>query len=439
MPTNVWPRETIASLISCGAITAHKDGNYGSLYPRVEEFGTDGVPFLTAKSLDAGRIDIDGAPRLADSRADALTFGFVQPDDILLSHNATIGRVAVVPKFEGRMLVGTSLTYFRLNSEKLRPRYFAAFLSGTDFQNQLVAVMSHSTRNQVPITAQRNLSVVVPPIEFQDMVALTVGQLDDKIEQNRRTGSKLEGLARAVFKAWFVDFEPVKAKAAGATAFPGIPPETFATLPTRFQDTTLAPVPEGWEVKPLSDIAEIVMGTSPPSDTYNDIGEGHALINGPVEYGDRFPLRVKWTTAPVKLAESGDLIFCVRGSTTGRRVLSDGVYGLGRGVCAIRGKYRAQAFVNQLIDSELPRLLAGTTGSVFPSLSAPSIKGFEILCPSADVIRAFCNFADPLLQTANAGAAESTKLVALRNYLLPRLLSGRVRVNNVDCQAREAL
>ena len=231
MPTNAWPRETIGSLISSGVITAHKDGNYGSLYPRVEEFVDDGVPFLTAKSLDAGRIDIDGAPSLADSCADTLPFGFIRPDDVLLSHNATIGRVAIVPDFEGRMLVGTSLTYFRLNRQKLRPRYFAAFLAGTDFQNQLIAVMSHSTRNQVPITAQRSLSVVVPPLEVQDMVALTVGLLDDKIEQNRRTGAKLEGLARAVFKAWFVDFEPVKAKAAGATAFPGMPPRNLRRPP----------------------------------------------------------------------------------------------------------------------------------------------------------------------------------------------------------------
>ena len=106
---------TIEDLLQSGAITGHKDGNYGSLYPRVEEFGPVGVPFLTAKSLNDGKIDIAGAPRLVEDRADALRFGFVQPGDVLLSHNATIGRVAVVPNFAGRMLIGTSLTYFRVN------------------------------------------------------------------------------------------------------------------------------------------------------------------------------------------------------------------------------------------------------------------------------------------------------------------------------------
>ena len=182
---------TIEELIASGAIVAHKDGNYGSNYPRVEEFGSDGVPFLTAKSLREGYVDIAGAPRLGDARADDLTFGFVETDDVLLSHNATIGRVAVVPPHKGRLLVGTSLTYFRLNQQKLLPRYLAVYLAGTEFQNQLVAVMSHSTRNQVPVTAQRKLSVVVPPLAEQKAIAAVLGALDDKIELNRRMNAML--------------------------------------------------------------------------------------------------------------------------------------------------------------------------------------------------------------------------------------------------------
>ena len=90
----------------------------------------------------------------------------------------------------------------------------------------------------------------------------------------------------------------------------------------------------------------------------------------------------------------------------------------------------ADALLGQV--DELPRLLAGTTGSVFPSLSAPSIKGFEIIRPSTDAIRTFCDFTDPMTQAMNAAAAESAKLAALRDYLLPRLLSGRVRVGKID-------
>jgi type I restriction enzyme S subunit len=445
MPTNEWPRETIASLISIGAIAAHKDGNYGSLYPRVEEFGTDGVPFLTAKSLDAGRIDIDGAPRLADSRADSLTFGFVQPEDVLLSHNATIGRVAVVPKFEGRMLVGTSLTYFRLNSEKLRPRYFAAFLAGTDFQNQLVAVMSHSTRNQVPITAQRSLSVVVPPIEVQDMIALTVGQLDDKIEQNRRTGAKLEGLARGVFKAWFVDFEPVKAKAAGATAFPGMPPETFAALPTRFTNPDLGPVPEGWEVMALSECISHLLdhrGKTPkklggdwsnsggtPALSAKNVKAGRIIRTELNNYVDEEMLR-RWMPEPLQVndivltseAPLGELAYLARNADY---CLSQRVFGIRANADVI-----APSVLYRFLESEggQSQMRNRATGSTVIGIRQSELRQIEVSVAPAFLQRTASRVLQPIAEQLAQLEEESEKLAALRDYLLPRLLSGRVRV-----------
>ena len=90
---------------------------------------------------------------------------------------------------------------------------------------------------------------MLPQLDEQRAIAGVLGALDDKIEQNRRTARALERLARAIFRAWFVDFEPVKAKAAGATAFPSMPQPIFDALPTRFVDSDIGPVPEGWEVK----------------------------------------------------------------------------------------------------------------------------------------------------------------------------------------------
>ena len=92
------------------------------------------------------------------------------------------------------------------------------------------------------------------PLDEQRAIAGVLGALDDKIEQNRRTARALERLARAIFRAWFVDFEPVKAKAAGATAFPSMPQPVFDALPTRFVDSEIGPVPEGWEVSALDEL-----------------------------------------------------------------------------------------------------------------------------------------------------------------------------------------
>ncbi|WP_426415322.1 restriction endonuclease subunit S [Aestuariirhabdus sp. LZHN29] len=210
-----WPRVTIRSLIENGTIKIQKDGNHGSKYPRAAEFGDEGVPFLTAKLLDdAGNIDLDAAPRLDEEKANKFTFGFIESGDVLLSHNATVGRVAIVPELQERVLIGTSLTHYRLDTTRLLPRYLAAFFSGRDFQNQLAAVMSQTTRNQVPITSQRTLSIVLPPLDEQENIASTLGTLDSKIRNNHQINQTLEQMAQAIFKSWFVDFEPVKAKIA---------------------------------------------------------------------------------------------------------------------------------------------------------------------------------------------------------------------------------
>ena len=262
---------TIEELMALGAIVAHKDGNYGSNYPRVEEFGSEGVPFLTAKSLREGYVDIAGAPRLGDARADELTFGFVETDGVLLSHNATIGRVAVVPPHKGRLLVGTSLTYFRLNPQKLLPRYLAVYLAGAEFQNQLVAVMSHSTRNQVPVTAQRKLSVVVPPLAEQKAIAAVLGALDDKIELNRRINATLEVMARALFQSWFVDFDPVRAKLDGRQPT-GLDPATAALFPATFQDSELGHIPHAWQATILGACIGFRSGFSFKSQDWQEAG-----------------------------------------------------------------------------------------------------------------------------------------------------------------------
>lgn len=109
-----WQKAKIGELIASGAIQVHKDGNHGSNYPRVNEFGEVGVPFLTAKSLDDWQIDVKGAPRLSNEKASTFRFGFVQAGDVVLSHNATVGRVAVVPNDCEEAVIGTSLTQFRV-------------------------------------------------------------------------------------------------------------------------------------------------------------------------------------------------------------------------------------------------------------------------------------------------------------------------------------
>jgi len=132
----------------------------------------------------------------------------------------------------------------------------------------------------------------------------------------------------------------------------------------------------------LSEIASITMGTSPKGDTYNENGEGLPLLNGPTEFGPVYPHCTLFTTKPVRQGRAGDLIFCVRGSTTGRMNWADRVYSLGRGVCSIRGESAADTrFIKYCLDWKLESLLKLAGGGTFPNLTQDTIRNFEIPFP----------------------------------------------------------
>ena len=138
-----------------------------------------------------------------------------------------------------------------------------------------------------------------------------------------------------------------------------------------------------WKTGTLGDIADLVMGQSPTGDTCNEAGRGVPLLNGPTEFGENHPRPVQFTTGPRKFAEPGDLLFCVRGSTTGRMNWADQRYAIGRGLAAIRAKQGTEYrhFVRAVIDANLPRLLATATGSTFPNVSRDQIHEIECAVP----------------------------------------------------------
>ena len=145
-----------------------------------------------------------------------------------------------------------------------------------------------------------------------------------------------------------------------------------------------------WTTGTLGDIADLVMGQSPTGDTCNEVGRGFPLLNGPTEFGGDHPRPVQFTTDPRKFAEPGDLLFCVRGSTTGRMNWADQRYAIGRGLAAIRAKKGVEIrhFVRAVIDANLPRLLASATGSTFPNVSRDQIQAIECVIPPLSEQRA---------------------------------------------------
>jgi restriction endonuclease S subunit len=144
--------------------------------------------------------------------------------------------------------------------------------------------------------------------------------------------------------------------------------------PGQFKDSPLGRIPKEWKIAKLDDIAEINMGQSPPGSFYNQEGNGMPLINGPVEFGERYPKVLQWTTVITKLCYPEDLLLCVRGSTTGKMNVSNGIFCIGRGVAAIRGKKQIAetSFLELFFISIAEKILeeARGSGSTFPNINS---------------------------------------------------------------------
>ncbi|MFN4294851.1 MAG: restriction endonuclease subunit S [Thermoflexales bacterium] len=281
-----------------------------------------------------------------------------------------------------------------------------------------------------------SLELPLPPLPEQRAIAHILGALDDKIELNRRMSATLEAMARALFKAWFVDFEPVRAKMEGrwqrGQSLPGLPAHLYDLFPDRLVDSELGDIPEGWEVGCVDDIFNVVMGQSPPGTTYNERGEGMPFYQGRADYKFRFPERRVFCTAPTRFARAGDTLVSVRAPVGDINMALEDC-AIGRGVAAVRHKSGARSytyyFMHELSD-EFSRFEA--EGTVFGSISKKDFHAVQCVVASQSVIDAFERLCSPIDDRIERDDRESRTLAALRDALLPRLISGALRVKDAE-------
>ena len=316
-------------------------------------------------------------------------------------------------------------------SERADTRYLCYALAATDIGGYL-------TGSAMPKLSQRAMNAIeipLPTLIEQRAIAEVLGGLDDKIEQNRQTSASLERLARALFGAWFVDFEPVKAKAAGATAFPSIPAEVFDVLPRRLVDSDLGPVPEGWKPATLAAIMT--------ESTARNAGEDVSLVLSAVSSGElvasdeHFTKRVySKSIANYKLVQPGWIAFNPSRINIGsiginHRAVAGAVSPV-YVVCSLQNEFEWYFELFLRLPRTIERFQTLSSGSVRQSLRAVDFLSIEVVLPQARVLEAFNEVYLSLRAKIDANGAESSKLTELRDYLLPKLLSGTVRVGVSD-------
>lgn len=396
-----------------------------------------GVPSIMPQNISEDRVSTNGIARISPYDAERLSRYLLKPGDIVYSRRGDVERRALITERESGWLCGTGCLRIRFGDGIVSPRYASYFLSHPASREWIVRHAVGATMPNLNTSILGALPFLLPPLSEQRAIAGVLGALDDKIESNRRTSQMLERVARVIFRAWFVDFNPVKAKAAGASAFPSMPQEAFDALPKRLVESELGPVPDGWELKPLSSVCTLVSGGTPkrsvPSYWDGDVpwysikdapGDGEVWVINTDEQITQDGV----ANSAARIVPKGCTIISARG-TVGKLAMAgtpmafnQSCYGL------LPGDETSFNHLYLLMQTAVANLQQRTHGSVFNTITRATFDGLLVVNSPREVVTAFEAVVAPLFAVLLASLQESAKLAEVRDYLLPRLLSGSARV-----------
>jgi type I restriction enzyme, S subunit len=415
---NDWRTATVLELQKEGVLLV-EDGNHGEYRPRPNEFVDDGVAFIRAADMDGGRVMFTRASRINETARRRISKGIGAGGDILLSHKGTVGKVALVPDDSPPFVCSPQTTFWRtLMPKVLNRRYLHAFLRSPNFHQQLRSRSGETDMAPyVSLTAQRGFTVTIPPIEIQRFIADAIGSLDDKIELNRRMNETLEAMAQALFKSWFIDFDPVRAKMAGHTPT-GRDAATAALFPDGFDQFSLRPVPRGWQIVPLGDVLELKRGYDLPAADRRPGDVPIVSSSGPSGYHNEAKVR-------------GPGVVTGRYGTLGEVFLVwEDFWPLNTALYVQDFKGSDPLFASYLLRNvDFEKF--SDKGAV-PGINRNHVHTEPVCAAPVPVQCRFSELIHPWLSLVRENQVQSDTLARLRDTLLPHLLSGDLREREVE-------
>lgn len=424
-----WPRLTLkaagVSLIDCDHRT-----------PAAQDGG--GFPYIAIPQLRDGHIVLDGARRI--SEADYLEWTkklSPQADDVIVVRRCNSGDSAHVPAGM-KCAIGQNLVVLRADGKKVQPPYLRWLVRGAEWWDEVskyinVGAVFDSLRcRDIPL-----FELPVPPLHEQEQISVVLVALDDRITLLRETNATLEAIAQALFKSWFVDFDPVRAKMEGRVP-EGMDEATAALFTDALEETDLGLVPKGWSVREVGDVVEAVGGATP--DTKNPAYWQPAVHNWTT------PKDLSGLNAPVLLATErrisplglakigsgllppGTLLMSSR-APIGYLAISQVPVAINQGYIAIPpGSVLPPLFMLFWCKQNMDTIKGRANGSTFMEISKKAFRPIPLVVPPAAIVSQFQQIAEALFSRLVENAQQAETLAILRDTLLPRLISGQLRL-----------
>lgn len=394
-----------------------------------------GIPLITAKVVKGGRIETPTefiAPEDFDSW---MTRGLPRIGDVVMTTEAPLGEVGQILRLP--VALAQRIVTLRGKPHLLDNDYLLYLLQAEAFQEQLKGRSSGTTVVGIKQSELRKVRLHLPSVQLQREVASILKALDRRIDLLRQTNATLESIAQALFKSWFIDFDPVRAKAEGREP-EGMDAATAALFPAEFEESALGLIPKGWRASKAGDVFRITMGQSPPGETYNQEGVGLPFYQGRADFGFRFPDVRVYCTAPTRHAREGDVLVSVRAPVGDVNVALESC-AIGRGVAAV-GLNGAPSFALYSMKALRDRFAEYEShGTVFGSINKKQFEALPCVIPSPEVLAAFTCTAGALDDRVRVNELQVRSLTEARDSLLPRLISGKLRLPEAQEQVEDAL
>ncbi len=383
----------------------------------------------------------EGLAYISDPDAAALRGVELQENDVLLNitgDGITFGRWCLVP---GRILpacVNQHVVRIRCDQRKCAPGYLLSFLTHPLAKGYIESFNAGGSRRALTKGHIESFQVPLPQLNEQQAIACILGALDDKIELNRRMNQTLEAMARAIFKSWFVDFDPVRAKAIGQEPA-GLDPDIANLFPDSFEESESGEIPRGWTLRTVDEIAHINARTLGCRDSLDiiDYIEISEVMRGEVNMITRYQRGAEPSRARRRLQHGDSAVSTVRPDRGSYFLCLNPPETLiaSTGFAVLTPKDGNWAFLHALstrpeFGQDLGRL---ADGGAYPAIRPEAIGGRQAILPNRiQLITAFDRVAQPLLLRAEMNRNENRALAALRDTLLPRLISGELRLPDVE-------
>lgn len=398
---------------------------------------SDGVPIVRVNNFNDGRIEVADLMRIAPEIEARYSRTRLKGGEVLLTLVGSVGQVAVAPKALNGFNVARAVAVIH-PVDDVEPEWIALCLRSPLSQHLLGSRANTTVQTTINLKDLRALPIPLPTASERKEINAVLGALDDCIAILRETNTTLESMAQAIFKSWFVDFDPVRAKAEGLKP-DQIDEVTAQLFPDSFDETELGFLPTGWRYSTIGQSFILTMGQSPPGSTYNEAGDGLPFYQGRTDFGFRFPEQRVFCSAPTRLAEAGDTLISVRAPVGDVNIALQSC-ALGRGVAGIRHPEGHQSFAFYSIRGLKKYFeLYDGEGTVFGSINKKDFQTLPIVLPSEAILRSFEESVAPLDVVIKLNEQELRLLTEIRDTLLPKLISGQVRLPEAESIVRAAV